>query len=215
MHTTRRLFQDTIKKIERWETFKTALFKENPILLLLLGIWPVVALTKTAKEALIFASITLLLLFFSNFFVSLFFRGVPYQRRTCVFLFLIAVEVTLLDYFLRLHYPTFRESLGIFLLLLVMNEVILSRTQTFAVRNNLILSCLDALGAGFGYVWGMMLVGCIREILGNGTIFGQIVFGKEFHKSPMLACNLSGFAFILLGFLIGFFRMINKREKRV
>jgi electron transport complex protein RnfE len=108
--------------------------------------------------------------------------------------------------------PALYQSLGIFLPLIVVNCIILARAEAFASKNPVMHSAVDGIGMGIGFTIALTLIGSIREIIGNGTIFGQQVFGA--HYQPMLLLILPAGGFIVFGLLLALFNAVSMKPKK-
>jgi Na+-translocating ferredoxin:NAD+ oxidoreductase subunit E len=194
-----------------WQVFKKGLFDENPIFRLALSLCPALAVTSTAVNALGMGLSVLFVITTNNVIVSLFRKVIHPKIRVPIYILIIATIVTVVELVLEAFLPSLFKALGIYLALVVVFAIILARAEVFASKNKLIPSFLDGLGMGTGFAGAMVLLGSIREIFGNGTIFGVQVFGS-FYKPPMLIALAPG-AFLLIGVLIGIFNIIEKKAK--
>jgi len=110
------------------------------------------------------------------------------------------------------YLPELSKSLGIFIPLIVVNCIILGRAEAFASKNGLWLSIMDGIGMGLGFTFAIVLIGAIREILGDGKLFGYMVLGPDFQ--PVLIMILAPGAFITIGLLMGYFNILDAKVKR-
>ncbi len=193
----------------RWNEFTKGIVKENPVLILLLGLCPLLAVSATAVNSLGMGIAVLFVLVGSNLVVSLFRKFIPDGVRIPVFIIIISTFVTVTDYLMAAYYPPLHKSLGVFVPLIVVNCIILGRAEVFAYRNNLFYSLLDALGMGLGFTVVITIIGMIRELLGSGTVFG---FGN-FVSYPALIMILPPGGFITIGFLIGALNWYRQKYK--
>jgi len=180
--------------------FARGLWAENPVLKQLLGMCPTLAVTNSAVNGLSMGLATLFTVVSAALVVSTFrgiFQGVT---RSVTFTVIIASFVTIADLFLAANFPQISKNLGPYVPLIVVNCLILSRQEVFAVKNPVVPSALDALGAGLGFTWVLVVLGCIRELLGSGSIFGIPLLGSWFQ--PWVVMVLPAGAFITLGFLV-------------
>jgi electron transport complex protein RnfE len=187
----------------RWQTFTNGIIRENPVLILMLGLCPVLATSATARDALGMGLAASFVLISSNIVVSMIRRVVPSEVRIPVFILVISTFVTVVDYVMHAYQPDLHRMLGVFVPLIVVNCVILCRAEAFASKHGIFNSILDGLGMSIGFILAISIMGIIRELLGNGTIFGQVVLGQGFHKSPVLFMILPPGAFLLIGILKG------------
>jgi len=189
--------------------FCKGLWRENPVLIQVLGMCPTLAVTTKALFGFSMGLATTFVVVCSSLVVSSIRKFVPSQVRIATFTVIIATFVTCADYLLKANFYTISKALGPYVPLIVVNCLILGRQEAFASKHGVLRSVLDALGMGFGFSVVLVLLGSIRELLGFGTIFGYEVMGKGFENWIIMA--LPAGAFITLGFLVGFFNMINKK----
>ena len=185
------------------------LWKEHPIFRLVLGMCPALAVTTSVVNGLGMGLATTFVLICSNVIISLLRNFIPKKVRIPAFIVVIATFVTIVDLAMHGYFYELHKSLGLFIPLIVVNCVILGRAEAFASRNGLLDSLLDGIGMGIGFTMGLMVLGGVREILGNGSILGVSIFGDGF--MPMLVMILPPGAFISLGFLLA---GMNKLEER-
>ncbi|MCM8769176.1 MAG: electron transport complex subunit E [Candidatus Omnitrophica bacterium] len=201
-----------MKKLVNWQSFSDGLWKENPVLTLMLGLCPLLAISSSVTDSLGMGVAFTFVLFGSNLIISAIRRWVPSQVRIPVFIVVIATFVTITDYTLAAFLPELKRNLGVFLPLIVVNCIVLGRAEAFAARNNVFNSLLDALGMGLGFTLVIVLMAIIREGLGNGTIGPLTLFGKNY--KPFLIMILPPGAFLVLGFLIALKNNLAGRRNR-
>ncbi len=148
------------------------IIKENPVLVLVLGTCPTLAVTTMAKNAIGMGLAATFVLLGSNIVISLLKKVIPDKVRIPCYIVVIAGFVTLLSALLQAYVPDVYSALGIFLPLIVVNCIILGRAEMFASKNRLFKSALDGIGMGIGFTFALLIIGSIREILGSGTWFG-------------------------------------------
>ncbi|CAM4099600.1 MULTISPECIES: electron transport complex subunit E [Shewanella] len=198
------------------------LWKNNPGLVQLLGLCPLLAVTATLTNAIGLGLATLVVLVGSNVLVSLVREFVPKEIRIPVFVMIIAALVTCVQLLINAYAYGLYLSLGIFLPLIVTNCVIIGRAEAFASRNNVVKAAFDGLMMGLGFTLVLMLLGACREILGQGTLFdgadlllGDWAKGLTIHlwqvDTNFLLAMLPPGAFIAMGFLIAIKNMIDKQ----
>ncbi|HPD64483.1 MAG TPA: electron transport complex subunit E [Bacteroidia bacterium] len=196
------------------KTFTNGFINENPILVLLLGTCPTLAVTSSAYNGLGMGLATTFVLFCSNVVISLIKDLIPSKVRIPSFIVVIASFVTIVDLVMAAYVPALHKQLGIFIPLIVVNCIVLGRAEAFASKNNVFSSLLDGLGMGLGFALALTVLGGIREILGAGQFFGMNVpvFPKDAQGNPVtiLVFILAPGAFIALGYLIAF---VNKYLK--
>jgi electron transport complex protein RnfE len=188
--------------------FTKGLWQENPILRLLLGMCPTLAVTTSAVNGLGMGLATLAVLISSNLVVSQLRKLIPKKVRIPAFIVVIASFVTMVDLTMNAFAHGLHKSLGLFIPLIVVNCLILGRAEAFASKKPRLGSFVDGLGMGIGFTLALVVLGSIREVLGNGTIFDVALFGKGF--LPMIVMILPPGAFIMLGFLMAGMNRIDK-----
>jgi electron transport complex protein RnfE len=188
------------------------LYKENPVFRLALGLCPALAVSTSVKNSLGMGAAATFVLLGSNIVISLLGKVIPAKVRIPCFIVVIASFVTIVELVMGAYLPELAKSLGIFIPLIVVNCIILGRAEAFASKNNLWLSIMDGIGMGLGFTFAIVLIGAIREILGDGKLFGYMVFGPDFQ--PMLIMILAPGAFITIGLLMGYFNLLDARMKR-
>lgn len=183
------------------------LIKENPVFVLVLGMCPTLATTTSAINGLEMGLATMFVLIFSNIVISLISPIVPDKVHIPVYIVVIATFVTVLQLLMQAFVPTVYESLGLFIPLIVVNCIVLGRAEAFASKNGALASALDGIGIGLGFTLSLTVIGLVREILGNGSIFGW----KFIAGDGMLAFVLAPGAFMVLGYLMVLFNKFLKK----
>ena len=176
------------------------IIRENPTFVMLLGMCPTLGVTTSALNGLGMGLATLFVLILSNAAISLVKNFIPDMVRIPSFIVIIASFVTVVDLLMAAYLPTLHAALGIFIPLIVVNCIILGRAEAFASKNNLFQSVLDAIGMGIGFTLGLTLLGSVREILGNGSLFGYGFLGED--ANTMLLFIMPPGAFLALAGLI-------------
>lgn len=200
------------------------LWKNNPGLVQLLGLCPLLAVTATITNALGLGIATMLVLIGSNILVSLVRDYVPKEIRIPVFVMIIAALVTTVQLLINAYAYGLYVSLGIFLPLIVTNCIIIGRAEAFASRNNAFSAAFDGLMMGLGFTLVLTVLGATREILSQGTLFegadlllGPWATSLTVHlwqvDTPFLLAMLPPGAFIIMGLLIALKNMIDKKLK--
>ena len=182
------------------------IFKENPILIIMLGLCPTLAVSTSAGDAFGMAMAFTFVVTCSNIVISLIRKAVPSQIRIPIFITIISTFVTIADYALKAYLPLLSRSLGVFVPLIVVNCIVMGRAEAFASKNGVFASLLDAIGMSAGFTIVITLLGAIRELFGNGTVFGQKIFGVlnlfgDWYP-PFLLMILPPGAFMVIGFLM-------------
>ncbi|MBW7996751.1 MAG: electron transport complex subunit E [Candidatus Glassbacteria bacterium] len=194
-----------------WKVFIRGLWEEVPLFRLLLGLCPALAVTTSLVNGLGMGLATLFVLLGSNLVVSIFRKAIPGKIRIPAFIVIIASFVTVVDLLMHGYTPELHRALGIFIPLIVVNCIILGRSEAFASRNGIGHSILDALGMGIGFTIALMVLGGVREILGSGALGGIPVTPEGFR--PVLLFILPPGGFIAYGLLLAGFNMIERYRR--
>ncbi len=189
-------------------TLCNGVWRENPILILMLGLCPTLAVSASAADAFGMGIAFLFVLTLSNVIISLTRKIVPHQIRIPVFITIIATVVTVTDSFIAGFFPPLHRNLGIFLPLIVVNCIVLGRAEAYASRNSIFLSFLDGFGMGIGFTAIITFIGAIREVLGNGTLWGKAVMPSAY--PPFLLFLFPPGAFLIMAFLIAIHRSLTR-----
>ena len=192
--------------------FFNGLITENPTFRLVLGTCPTMAVTTSASNGIGMGAAATFVLVGSNVVISLLRNFIPDKIRIPSFIIVICTFVTMVQMFMNAFLPALYQSLGIFLPLIVVNCIILARAEAFASKNPVLHSAVDGIGMGIGFTVALTLIGCIRELLGNGTLFGQTVFGSGYQ--PMLLLILPAGGFIVFGLLLAIFNTVSMRADK-
>lgn len=179
------------------EDLLRGIWRENPVLVQLLGLCPTLAVTNTVANSLAMAVATFFVLLGSSVLVSSLKRYVPHQVRISAYILVIATFVTIADLVLAAVVPDIHKALGAFIALIVVNCMILGRQEAFASRRPVGRSVLDAIGTGAGFTVALLLMGGVRELLGNGSLLGVPVLGA--HWEPWIVMILPPGGFLTLG----------------
>ena len=178
-------------------------WKENPVLVQLLGLCPALAVTNTVANSLAMGLATFFVLLGSSVLVSSLKSFIPKQVRISAYILIIATFVTIADLVLAAVVPEIHKALGAFIALIVVNCMILGRQEAFASKNRVGRAVLDAVGTGAGFIVALLLIGGFREVLGYGSFLGVPVMGPAFEPWIVMILPAGGFftlGFILLGF---------------
>ena len=194
------------------KTLLNGIFKENPTFVLFLGMCPTLAVTTNAINGLGMGVSTMIVLIFSNIFISLLRKFIPDKVRIAAYVVVIASFVTIIDLLLKAYVQSISQALGLYIPLIVVNCIILGRAEAFASKNGIISSAVDGLGMGIGFTGALTIIGAIREILGNGSLFGISLFGEAFQ--PVTIMILPPGAFITLGLIVMVINLIVQRPKK-
>ncbi len=175
------------------------LIKENPTMILCLGFCPTLAVSTTAKKALVMGIFTTAVLILSNLILSLTRKRIPQKERFLAFILVIGSLTTVAQLFLKAYFPDISEALGIYVPLTAVNSLLYDRAEKYAMHNNAVLSFFDGVGMGLGFTLIITVLGALREMIGIGTIFGYRIIPDGF---TVPAAALAPGAFILLACLI-------------
>lgn len=175
------------------------IWKENPTFVIALGICPTLAVTTSMTNALGMGIAATCVLICSNLFISLIRKIVPDNIRIPVFITVIATFVTIIDKLIQAYSPALSQSLGIFIPLIVVNCIILGRAEAFASKNNPVVSVLDAIGMGIGFIIGLSCIAFFRELLGEGKLYGYSI--PFFSNDPALIMIMAPGGFFVFGLL--------------
>lgn len=207
----------TPKKTPLFKEFTKGLIKENPVLRLILGTCPTLAITTTAENGLGMGIAATFVLVGSNLAISLLRKVIPDKVRIPAFVAIIAGFVSVVQMLLQAYLPALNKSLGIYIPLIVVNCIILARAEMFASKNAVLPSVLDGLGMGAGFTAALILMGSIREIFGNGTLFGLSIPMLQSGGviEPILILILPPGGFFIFGVLVALAqRLSNKLDDK-
>ena len=192
--------------------FFNGIIPENPTFRLVLGTCPTLAVTTSALNGLGMGAAATFVLVCSNVAISMLRKFIPDQVRIPAFIVVICTFVTMVQLLMQAFVPSLYESLGLFIPLIVVNCIILARAEAFASKNSPLPSALDGLGMGCGFTLALTLMGAIRELIGNGSVFGMQLLGASYE--PMLLIVLASGGFFTFGLLLGLFNLIVKKVER-
>jgi len=183
-----------------FKEFFKGIGSENPTFRLVLGLCPTLAVSTSVINGLGMGVAATFVLIGSNVIISLVRKSIPDQIRIPCFIVIIATFVTIVELTMKAYAPELSKALGIFVPLIVVNCIVLGRAEAFACKENVFNSMADALGMGVGFTLALLLISAIREILGNGTLFGLLIV-KSYE--PVLYLVLAPGALLVIGLLIG------------
>lgn len=192
------------------EQFKKGFITENPVWIQLLGLCPALATTTSLRNAAVMGVSAMVVLICSNVMISLLRMFIPKKIRVVSYVVIIAGFVSAVDMVLEAFFNPVHKALGVFIPLIVVNCMILERAENFASRNKLLPSLLDGIFMGLGFTFALSLLGAIREIMGNGTIWGYAVFQGDV---PLSIIALPAGGFLTLGFVAALIQGIVRRSK--
>lgn len=186
------------------------IIKENPVLRLVLGTCPTLAVTTAAINGIGMGVAATIVLVCSNLVISLLRKFIPDKVRIPAFITIIAGFVSVVQMLVKAFAPSIDKSLGIFLPLIVVNCIILARAEMFASKNPVLPSVLDGLGMGIGFTATLTLMGAIRELLGAGTIFSLQLIPES--VAPMVVFLLPPGGFFVFGILVAASNAVAKKQ---
>ncbi len=193
-----------------FKEFSKGIYTQNPVFKQALGLCPTLAVSNSIESGLGMGLAATFVLVMSNVLISMLRKIVPAKIRIPIYIVVIATFVTMVDLAMAGFAPALHKSLGIFVPLIVVNCIILGRAEAFAGKNNVFYSFLDGLGMGVGFTFALVLLGAIREFLGNGTLLGIPMTGASFE--PVLIMILPPGAFLTIGFVMAFFNWLENRK---
>lgn len=195
------------------ERLVNGIIKENPTLVLTLGMCPTLAVTTSAINGIGMGLSTTAVLMFSNLVISLLRNFIPERVRIPGYIVVIASLVTIVQFLLQAYVPSVNDSLGVYIPLIVVNCIILGRAEAYAGKNGPVNSFFDGLGMGLGFTLSLTILGAFRELLGAGTIFGLTVLSESFY-TPITIFILAPGAFFVLSCLVAIQNKIKNRKPK-
>ena len=182
----------------------------NPVLVQLIGMCPTLATSTSLENGLGMGLTATAVLICSNVMVSILRKIIPQKIRIASYVVIISGFVTAIEMLMKAYLPDLADSLGLFIPLIVVNCIILARAEAYASKNGPVESAVDGLAMGLGFTFALAILAAVREILGNGTIYGIPVFGESFQPATMMIMPVGGF--LALGFVIAAFqKILNKK----
>lgn len=197
-------------KQNNWKVLLNGIVKENPVLILVLGTCPTLALTSLAVNALGMGVAATLVLLCSNIAISLLKNIIPDKVRIPCYIVLIAGFVTIVGFLVQAYAPSIYDALGLYLPLIVVNCIILGRAEMFANKKTVFASACDAVGMGIGFTLALLVMGSIREIIGAGTWFGIQIIPES--VTPMSIMTQPPGGFFVFGVLIAVVNYVLARK---
>ena len=192
---------------------KNPLSKENPIAVQVLGICSALAVTTQLKPAVVMALSVTVVVALSNVIVSLLRNTIPSRIRIIVQLVIVSLMVILVDQFLKAFVYDVSKQLSVFVGLIITNCIVMGRLEAFALANKPLPSLMDGIGNGLGYAVILIIVGFVRELLGQGSLWGYKVVPEGFFEFGYVnngLMTMPAMALILVGVIIWIHRSRNK-----
>lgn len=187
------------------------IIKENPVLVLLLGLCPTLGTSTSAINGMSMGLATTAVLIFSNIIISMIKKAIPDKVRIPAFIMVIASLVTVVQMLMEAYVPDIYKVLGLYIPLIVVNCIVLGRAESFASKNSVIDSACDGLGSGLGFTLALTILGVIREILGNGTVFNLTIV-PEFWQ-PALIYILPPGGFMTIACVIAYQNYLKQKKE--
>jgi electron transport complex protein RnfE len=166
------------EKVSLVRIFFNGIIRENPLLVLMIGLCSSLAVTTEVANGIGMGLSMTFVLLMSELVISVFRKLIPNSIRIPVFIIVIAAFTTVIDYVLKAYFPDLSKSMGVFIPLIVVNCIIMGRVESFSSKHPPHHVIPDALGMGLGYTWVLVGIAAVRELLGNGTILGNEIFGN-------------------------------------
>jgi electron transport complex protein RnfE len=192
------------------DIMKKGIWTENPVFKQLLGMCPLLAVTTSAENGFAMGMASMFVLICANLVVSLVQNFIPSKVRIPCYIVVIASFVTITDLVMAAYFFELHKSLGLFIPLIVVNCMILGRSEGFASKNSLVRSFVDGVAVGIGFTLALVILGGVRELLGSGSLFNINVLGDSY--MPLIVMILPPGAFIALGVIIAFFNKLEKAK---
>ena len=193
---------------KKLSVFLKGLVKENPVLVLILGTCPTLAMSSNVISALAMGVSATLVLLCSNVVISLLRKVIPDQVRIPSYIVIIAGFVTMVQMLLHAYLPDLYQMLGVYLALIVVNCIILGRAEMYASKNNVLNSALDGLGMGIGFTLALFVIATIREVFGNASFANLEIPFLQNYKIAILTQAPGGF--FVYGCMIALVNKITK-----
>lgn len=187
------------------------IFKENPVLVLLLGLCPTLGTSSSAINGMSMGLATTAVLVFSNILISVFKKVIPDKVRIPAFIMIIASLVTIVQMLMEAYTPDIYKVLGLYIPLIVVNCIVLGRAESFSSKNSVIDSMFDGIGSGLGFTLALTVLGMIREVLGNGTIFNIVITPANWQ--PALIFILPPGGFLTIACVIAFQNYLKQKKE--
>lgn len=191
---------------------KNGIIDENPTFVLVLGLCPTIATSTSAINGFGMGLAATAVLMGSNTIISLIRKIIPDEIRIPAFIVVIAGFVTVVQLLIQAYAPALDKALGIFIPLIVVNCIIIARAEAFAFKNGVVDSFFDGVGIGLGFTIALTAIGCLRELIGNGSVFGYQIVSAAIYQ-PTLLIILAPGGFMTIGTLIALFRHFQMKKE--
>lgn len=198
------------------ERLYNGIVKENPTLVLTLGMCPTLAVTTSAINGAGMGLASTVVLALSNLIISMLRNVIPDRVRMPAYIVIVASFVTIVQFLMQGFVPSLYSSLGIYIPLIVVNCIILGRAESYASKNKPLPSLFDGIGMGLGFTCSLTVLGAFREILGAGTIFGHsfIPANNPTSFEPISIFVMAPGAFFVLAMLVAVMNRIKRKKGR-
>ena len=194
------------------ERLYNGVVKENPTLILMLGMCPTLAVSTRAMNGIGMGLSTTAVLILSNLVISLLRKAIPDQVRLPSYIVIVASLVTVTELLIQAYLPSLYAALGIYIPLIVVNCIILGRAEAYANKHTPLLSVMDGLGMGIGFTLALTLAGLLRELLGNGSAFGVRILPESIQ--PIGIFIQPPGAFLIIAFIIAVMNAIGIKTRQ-
>ena len=194
------------------ERLYNGLIKENPTMVLMLGMCPTLAVSTAAINGVSMGLSTMVVLVFSNLIISILRKRIPNEVRLPAYIVIVASLVTVTQLIIKAYLPTVDKALGQFIPLIVVNCIILGRAEAYANKNEPGLAIMDGIGMGLGFTVALTLAGIVRELLGQGTVFGAQVLPES--VPPVAIFGQAPGAFLVIALFIAIMNAIGIKTRQ-
>ena len=190
--------------------FTNGLLKENPLIMLMIGLCSALAITTSVANGIGMGLAMTFVIVLSEMIISMFRKFIPNDIRIPIFIIVIASFTTIVDLLMQAFLPELSESMGIFIKLIVVNCIIMGRVESFASKESPIKAMADALGMGLGFTWVLVVMSAIRELLGTGSVLGVHILPDDY-LIKFFANSPGGF--FVFGMLIALTYLVQDQKK--
>jgi electron transport complex protein RnfE len=194
-----------------FKEFLKGIIKENPTFVLVLGLCPTLAVSISVINGIGMGIAASFVLLGSNIIIASIKNIIPDRIRIPCFIVVIATFVTITEMVMKAYSPVLNRALGIYVPLIVVNCIVLGRAEAYAQKQTVANSLFDGLGMGVGFTLALILISAIREFLGAGKLLGHTVI-KGF--APAFVFSMPSGALLVIGLLLGFFNLLNRKKGR-